>query len=115
MKLRRSGLVRMPPETRVSRGPEILPGLPLTPGIVEMLISEREESKKGNYTVPPDPFAAGELSSYISWLQKKSYLSSTGLPRYMEAVYYERVDLQKAMPQVAGGELSAFARWAALY
>ena len=115
MKLRRSGLVRMPPETRVSRGPEILPGLPLTPGIVEMLISEREESKKGNYPVPPDPFAAGELSSFISWLQKKSYMSSTGLPRYMEAVYYERVDLQKAMPQVAGGELSAFARWAALY
>lgn len=115
MRLRKPGHARIPPETRVSRGPEVLPGLPLTPGIVEMLITEREEARTGNYPMPPDPFAAGELSSFISWLQKKSFVSFTGLPRYMEAVYNERVDLQQAMPEVRGGELSAFARWASLY
>jgi hypothetical protein len=48
----------------------------------------------------------------VQWLQRKSLLSTTGLPRYMDAVYNERVDLQKTMPEVRMGELSAFAWWA---
>ena len=107
--------LKLPAEVSASIGPEILPGLPLSPGIVEMLIAEREEAKSENHPWPPNPFSAGELSTFIAWLQKKSPFTTTGLPRYMEAVYNERVDLQRAMPEVLRGELNAFAWWAYLY
>jgi glycosyltransferase involved in cell wall biosynthesis len=105
----------MPVETAASIGPEILPGLPLSPGIIEIMSSEKEEAKSGNLLNPPNPFEPGELSTFVQWLQRKSPLSSTGLPRYMDAVYNERADLQKTMPEVRMGELSAFAWWAHIF
>jgi len=115
MKSRPVGTVRMPREALASIGPEILPGLPLSPGIIEIMISEKEEAKTGNYFNPPNPFEPGELSAFVQWLQKKNQFSPTGLPRFMEAVYNERADLQKAFPEVRMGELQAFAWWAHLF
>jgi len=112
MTSRSIGTIQMPVETAASIGPEILPGLPLSPGIIEIMISENKEAKTGNFLNPPNPFEPGELSAFVQWLQRKSLLSTTGLPRYMDAVYNERVDLQKTMPEVRMGELSAFAWWA---
>jgi glycosyltransferase involved in cell wall biosynthesis len=107
--------LRVPKEAFASEGPEILPGLPLSPGIVAMLDQERVLALRGDGKMPPDPFTAGQLSAFLVWLQKKNPESLTGLPRYMEALYNERVDLQKAMPQVAHGDLGAFAWWSYLF
>ena len=115
MTSRSIGTIRMPAEAVASMGPEILPGLPLSPGIIEMMISEKEEAISGSFPIPPNPFQPGELFSFVQWLQKKSPFSPTGLPRYMEAVYNERVDLQRGFPEVRMGELKAFAWWAHLY
>jgi hypothetical protein len=115
MTSRSIGTIQMPVETAASIGPEILPGLPLSPGIIEIMSSEKEEAKSGNLLNPPNPFEPGELSTFVQWLQRKSPLSSTGLPRYMDAVYNERADLQKTMPEVRMGELSAFAWWAHIF
>jgi|694.fasta_scaffold21394_3 glycosyltransferase involved in cell wall biosynthesis len=107
--------LRLPKEIFASQGPEILPGLPLSPGIVAMLDSERSAALRGEGPMPPDPFTAGQLSKFLIWIQKRNPESLTGLPRYMEALYNERVDLQKAMPQVAHGDLGAFAWWSYMF
>ena len=102
-------------ETLASRGPEVLPGLPFTPGIAEMIAAESSFSALANSDYPPNPFLPGELVSFLNWLGAISPNSVTGLPRYMEAVYNERQDLQIAMPEVRRGELDRFAWWAYLY
>ena len=99
-------------ETLASRGPEVLPGLPFTSAIAEMIAVETSWSSSANQAYPPNPFLPGELVNFLDWLRAVSPKSVTGLPRYMEAVYNERADLKSAFPEVQLGELNRFAWWA---
>ena len=95
-----------------SAGVEVMPGLPLTAEIGAILETERQRARRGEGPWPPDPLAPGELSGFVSWLRTVPDGSLTGLPRYMQAIYDGRRDLQEKMPEVSYGELGAFEWWA---
>jgi glycosyltransferase involved in cell wall biosynthesis len=94
---------------------ELIPGLTLSPGISHIYSEELEHADRSDHTLPPNPLEPGQISDFIEWLKSKSKHSVTGLPRYLEAVYRERLELQEAMPEVKNGELEAFALWTELY
>ena len=94
-----------------SRGIELFPGLELTPGMIDLLAEERAMAARGECPLPPDPTQAGQLTQFVEWLMEIPERFASGLPRYMQAVYNERVDLQQVMPQVNAGELTHFAWW----
>lgn len=95
----------------LSRGPELFPGLELTQGMIDLLAEEQALAARGECPAPPDPTHAGELSKFVEWLMEVPERFSSGLPRYMQAVYNERIDLQRVMPQVNAGDLTHFAWW----
>lgn len=99
----------------LSQGPEIMPGLQLSPGMQAILESEKEAANRGIGVTPPDPFEPGQLSAFIDWLQEVPRNSASGLPRYLQATYDERTDINSIMPEVKAGELKAFAWWAYLF
>lgn len=97
---------------RLSDGPEVMPGLHLTPGMAAILQAERDAAEAGEGKFPPDPFAPGQLSSFVEWLQEVPQHSTSGLPRYLEATFRERTDLKLSMSEVPHGELTGFGWWA---
>jgi len=94
--------------SRLSVGPSPLPGLVMTPGIRALLDKEPVSSR-------PYPYGEGRLVDFVEWLRAVPVDSHTGLPRYMQAVFDERPDLQEAFPEVMQGELRWFAWWAHLW
>ena len=100
---------------RLSEGPELMPGLHLSPGMEALLRHERKKAADGEGDYPPDPFAPGQLSAFVSWLQEVPTYSRSGLPRYMHATFLERTDLQAVMPDVPRGELRPFGWWSYLF
>ena len=98
-----------------SHSEELIPGLTLSPGILDIYDEEVIRANGAAHSLPPDPHEPGQLFAFIEWLKGKSQYSTTGLPRYMEAVYRERAELQESMPEVQNGELEAFALWAELH
>ena len=94
---------------------ELIPGLTLSPGISRIYSEEVERADGNEYMLPPNPWEPGQISEFIDWLRSKGPLSITGLPRYLDAVYWERTDLQETMPEVQDGELEAFAHWVEVY
>lgn len=92
----------------MSVGPDVLPGLPMTPGIRQLLDEMPQEERI-------DPYAPGQVQRFVTWLQEIPHGSASGLPRYFEAVFLERPDLQKAFPEVQRGEVRWFAWWAHLW
>jgi glycosyltransferase involved in cell wall biosynthesis len=105
--IRRRGQSSFPPDIHNSLGPEVLPGIPFSEGIQQLL--EEHNAQSG---IVIDPFAPGGLSGFIDWLQQVPADSVSGLPRYMQAVYNERDDLRQKYPEVQSGELRPFAWWA---
>ena len=99
----------------LSEGPEIMPGLQLTPGAKAILESEKAAAAIGIGSMPPDPVEPGQLSAFVQWLEEVPDQSPNGLPRYLQAVYDERTDLNSIMPEVRSGELKAFAWWCYLF
>ena len=98
-----------------SHSEELIPGLTLSPGILDIYDEEVIRANGAAHSLPPDPHEPGQLFAFIEWLKGKGQYSTTGLPRYMEAVYRERAELQESMPEVQNGELEAFALWAELH
>lgn len=94
---------------------ELIPGLTLSPGISRIYSEEVERADGGEYLLPPNPREPGQISAFVEWLKNKGPLSVTGLPRYLDAVYWERTDLQKSMPEVQDGELDAFSLWVEVF
>lgn len=103
----RGPLLRAPYASN-SLGAEILPGLPLSIGIQGLLDEEGRED--------PDVLQllgdVGNKSKFVNWLLEVPAQSVSRLPRYMQAVYNERPDLQALYPEVKSGELTRFSWWA---
>jgi glycosyltransferase involved in cell wall biosynthesis len=92
-------------------GEEVLPGLPMTSGIWNMI---QDEKSLGNSEVP-DPYAPGQLVKFLDWLQAVPPGSRTGLPRYIQAIVNDRIDLETGYPEIEAGELDRFQWWAQTY
>lgn len=96
-------------------GPEVMPGLRLTQGMTALLERERAAAHRGEGIFPPDPFAPGQLTAFVTWLREVPPNSVSKLPRYMEAAFEERPDLSSVMPDVLWGELKSYAWWSYLF
>jgi glycosyltransferase involved in cell wall biosynthesis len=59
----------------------------------------------------PDPFDPETTGAFLDWLAEPS--GAAALPRYLEALYRRRADLQHAFPEVAAGVGTRFLAWAA--
>lgn len=105
---RRRGPLLPPPDAGFSHAEEILPGVPLSLGI-RQLIDDEASDNAGVLDFLAKP---GNKAGFIEWLQAIPADSVSGLPRYMQAVYNERPDLQSMYPEVRSGELSRFSWWA---
>lgn len=73
-----------------------------------MALVEDEESGE---EPAPDARVAGGARAFVSWLRATSRVKHSGLPRYLQAIYDERPDLQEAFPEVIHGETAGFADW----
>lgn len=101
----------LPDHVRVSSeavAPEVIPGIPMTAGICQLLASSSDGARL-------DPYAPGGALAFKNWLTEVPEDSRSGLPRYMQAVWNEREDLRRAFPEVANGELRWFAWWSHLW
>ena len=98
-----------------STGPEIIPGVPMSPGIIGLLDAEVSAAETAGTPHPPDPRSGGSFTEFLEWLRAVPTKSGSGLPRYMQAVFDERPDLQRAFPEVMRGELRWFAWWSHLW
>jgi glycosyltransferase involved in cell wall biosynthesis len=94
---------------------EVLPGLPFTVGMSELIGSEKVTGEINGSVQPPDPFEPGSLSAFVEWLGLVPNDSRSGLPRYMEAMFLEEPLLSKNFPEVKNGELSRFLWWCQTY
>ena len=96
------------PDARFSQGPAVIPGVPMSMGISRLIEAESmdDPSVASMLTEP------GRKKDFVDWLRAVPPRSVSGLPRYMQAVYDERPDLQAMYPEVRSGELSRFAWWA---
>lgn len=96
-------------------GPDVLPGLPMTTGIRDLIDQEIQKSLESGVSLPPDPYESGQVSAFIEWLCEAPSDSRTGLPRHLQAIFNERDDLQRGFPEVRAGELNGFKWWAQTY
>lgn len=78
--------------------PSPVPGLEF-----DEILSDMWREERGDDTPLPREF--------VSWLQQVPERSTTGLPRYMQAIYDGRADLQGAYPEVRSGILNRFGWW----
>jgi glycosyltransferase involved in cell wall biosynthesis len=71
----------------------------------ELLAAERDEGP-----MPPDPFDLAGATSFLEWL-REPIGGKTDVSRYAYAIYSERLDLQRAFPNVPGGDSRLFLDW----
>ena len=90
---------------------EAFPGFKLTPGLRRMFRDELLTAEAEGSTPPPSPFVVGGLEDFITWCREVPKASMRGLPRYAEAVFNERHDLQHNFHEVNGGNLERFNGW----
>jgi glycosyltransferase involved in cell wall biosynthesis len=98
-----------------SIGADVLPGLPMTAGIESILHKEIQQIEETGNGVVPDPYRAGEVNEFIEWLREVPTWSRSGLPRYLQAIFDESIELQKEFLEVNDGELNRFSWWARIY
>jgi glycosyltransferase involved in cell wall biosynthesis len=91
----------------------ILPGLPWTRAMRRYLRNEILDAEKSGRDLPPTPYGAGGSARFVSWLREANRADSTGLPRHVAAVYWDRPDLQAHFAEVQRGDLSRFQAWIA--
>jgi glycosyltransferase involved in cell wall biosynthesis len=94
---------------------EIIPGISFSRGIKAIWEREKVDAESLKCLPPPNPFHPGQVSRIIEWLQEVPLNSRSGLPRYLQAIYDEREDLQLKMPEVSSGELGPFSWWLQTY
>jgi len=91
----------------------MLPGLPWTRAMRRYLRTEILEAEKTGREIPPSPYGPGGAAVFTAWLQGVNPLDTTGLPRHVAALYWDRPDLQHHFPEVRDGDRSRFGLWLA--
>ena len=90
---------------------EAFPGFKLSRGLRRMFRDELLTAEAEGSTPPPSPFVVGGLEDFITWCKEVPKASMRRLPRYAEAVFNERHDLQHNFHEVNGGNLERFNGW----
>ena len=90
---------------------EAFPGFKLSRGLRRMFRDELLTAEADGSTPPPSPFIVGGLDDFITWCREIPKGSMRGLPRYAEAVFNDRHDLQHQFHEVNGGDLERFNVW----
>jgi len=90
---------------------EIVPGVPLDGALRGLLSEQGIDVISDDFHVVHRDGRDMSRMDVVEWLVSVPENSRTGLPIYLEAVYRERPDLQKAFPEVAYGELGNFGTW----
>ena len=90
---------------------EAFPGFKLSRGLRRMFRDELLTAEVEGSMPPPSPFVIGGLDDFITWCREIPKGSTRGLPRYAEAVFNDRHDLQHLFHEVNGGDLEQFNMW----
>ena len=94
---------------------EAFPGFKLSRGLRRMFRDELLLADKKQGDVPPTPFNAEELDRFLDWCCAIPEGSTRRLPRYAEAIFNQRHDLQHRFHEINGGNIEGFAHWARVH
>jgi glycosyltransferase involved in cell wall biosynthesis len=89
----------------------IYPGVPFTKILRRYLRDELIYAEMAGSVLPPSPFGNGSTRRFIDWLKETSSISTTCLPRYLDAIFKGRHDLQHHFPEVINGNHERFYEW----
>lgn len=91
----------------------IVPGLPFSKYLRRYLRDELITAEKEGKELPPSPFFAGSARLFVNWLKAVTTSNESRLPRYLDAVFQSRPDLQAHFGEVSSGEHKRFYEWCA--
>jgi glycosyltransferase involved in cell wall biosynthesis len=89
----------------------IVPGVPFTKALRRYLRDTLVEAELDGSSLPPTPFGDSSSEKFVKWVREPSSISGTKLPRYLDAIYKDRHDLQHFFPEVVVGEHHRFFEW----
>jgi glycosyltransferase involved in cell wall biosynthesis/SAM-dependent methyltransferase len=70
------------------------------------------ETERGGRPAPPDPFDPAMTAGFLDWLREPvGKRRRVGVSRYAYALYSERPDLQRALPDVLGTDARRYNEW----
>ena len=92
--------------------PEAFPGLTFTRDLRRRFRDELLEADEDGTEPPPTPFVPGGATRFEAWLREIPAQSPRRLPRYLDLIWSDDVDLRARFPEVSGGEIADFLRWA---
>ncbi|MCE9623109.1 MAG: glycosyltransferase [Actinomycetia bacterium] len=88
-----------------------IPGLTSTKELRRAFRAEVLKADAGEGAMPPSPFRCGGPEQFIKWMAEPAPGAALPLPRYLEAIWAVRPDLQKQMPEVAQGDFTNMRLW----
>lgn len=91
---------------------QAIPGLTMTDSLRRCFRDEVVRADVGRGDMPPSPFRVGGPQEFMRWMAQPDPGSPIPVPRYLAAIWLMRPDLQRFMPEVAAGDLTALRRWA---
>lgn len=89
----------------------LVPGIPISDGLLNIWDRERVNEDGREFVEA----WSGSRKEFLVWLRGIPEESNRRLPRYMEAAYMDRPDLQLAFPQVEYGDTSGLRWWMHLW
>lgn len=90
---------------------DIVPGLAWTKDLRRYLRNELMDAELEGKELPPNPYQPDGARKFVEWLYEISPIRPTKLPRYLDAIYLNRGDLQTFFPEVSQGDHSRFDGW----
>ncbi|MEY2564180.1 MAG: hypothetical protein QOH88_2373 [Verrucomicrobiota bacterium] len=95
-----------------SGGLDVLPnGLKIDRHIRRIYRDALAKFRAGQGSEPPNPFAAGDATAFLDWLNEPVPGASYPISRYLFAIYAVRPDLQNNFPHLLGTDAAAFIEW----
>ena len=90
---------------------DAFPGVPLTRPIRRIYRQEVLNAEADGSALPPTPFLPDGPEQFLDWLTTVPADSPRNMPRFLSAVYGDRIDVQRVYPEAAWGQLEGFHRW----
>ena len=90
---------------------QAIPGLTLPKEVRRKFRDEVLRADAGLGEMPPSPFRAGGPDAFMKWMLQPDPGAVPALPRFVEAIWSERPDLQYPMPEVEEGDFAQLRRW----
>ena len=72
--------------------------------------AQLRDALENDAEMPPNPY--DDPSSFVDWLQRSQFPTTTLVSRYLRQVYLSRPDLSRAFPEVPGRDTARFFAWA---